>query len=321
MLPFEYVLIKDLRDQGIDATAVSDELATELIQLSSDRINKHTGQWFVPVLATMDLDGRDSSVIFLPNYIPIIEVTKVVIDADKSVSRERHGCFQMFRDRRFFGTLSGADVIPSENGRFAEFVAASAAVQDVFGRIIDNEGFVFARGRRNVNLSGTFGNIFSRGVKLTATTSGAVLEGAVEVVVDDVTGWRKNDVAVFLLAAGAEVQIVVDIDKGANKLLFPAPDTLKFDVPDATKVENYGRVPLQIRRCAIRLVNLNQDLIGSIAASQAQTAQFIIAEKTDNYEYKLDPDAVAGLEQGSTGDSECDRILDLFSPPPYVGFV
>jgi len=322
VLPFEYVLIKDLRDQGIDAAEVPDPLATELIQLASDRLNLHSGRWFVPVPMVAELDGRDSPTIFLPGFIPFIEVTSAKISSERSIGRTNLGCVSILPDKRVFGNLERDDVEISRDAFLLEIVSRAAGVVNAAGILIGEKELHFPRGRRNIKIDGVFGAITERtGGKFETETTATASEGDEVVTVTDVSGFRKNDVAVFILAEGAEVQIVVDVDKGANQLKFTTPDSLKFDVPSGTKVRTYGRVPLQIKRCTLRLANHNRKLLGSIDAEADDIEKFIISEKTDNYEYKLDPDAVAGLESGSTGDAECDRVLDLFTPPPYIGFV
>lgn len=73
-----YVNIQDIRDEGIDSTALSDTRAVKLIRQAQSLIDDATGRHFLPEEKTLKIDSEDMSMLVLPE--PIIRVDSLALE-------------------------------------------------------------------------------------------------------------------------------------------------------------------------------------------------------------------------------------------------
>jgi len=322
MAYFEYCTEKDLRDEGVTIDEASPTRLRYLIRVASDRINRFTGQIFQPIVGDQYVDGQNSPLVYLPGYIPIIDLTAIQIVSERT-ARQRTS---VLPDRREF-TVALANVELSQDNRMIEWVtdySTSGALPWWMGPT-EYETW-FPRGRKNVKLTGVFG--WLEGDKaLSTTTTSAATAGDAKVVVDDLTDWESHDWAIFTLTGGTVMQKISGVDSTTSSLLFAddGPSKLSFDVPSGTVVQSFGRTPMLIRRAATRLVIRDMPQLSSEGGQQDDIMQqAIVEERIDNYRYKIDADLISQrIESGSTGDAQVDSILQQFIDeiPTYIGMV
>ena len=325
MAYFEYCTIKDLRDESVTFEDAQVNRALYLIRVASARINQFTSQVFAPITGDQYIDGRDSSLVSLPNLWPIVKLSSISILPART-SRRR--ATNVLPDRRVFSVaLSNVEI--SQNGRFIEWITDESDYSDwpTWSYPSESETW-FPRGRRNIKLGGIFGWLEDGDEELTATVTSTAVKGASKVIVDDVTGWEEGMWAIFTFPNGTiEKQAISGVDEVTPALLFASgdPAKLRFAVPDTSTVEGHGRTPLLIRRAATRLaVRDLAQITGEQGSPDDIFQQALVEERTDNYRYKLDANLIAErIESGSTGDSQVDAILQQFIDeiPVYVGMV
>jgi hypothetical protein len=73
-----YALPSDLRDEGLTTTQATDQRLANVIQLSTQMIERYCGRWFEPRTQTFTLDADNQRVLNLPQ--PIVALTSVLID-------------------------------------------------------------------------------------------------------------------------------------------------------------------------------------------------------------------------------------------------
>jgi hypothetical protein len=320
MAYFEYCTIQDLRDEGITPEECPDQRAQVIIRRASAKINIFTSQWFSPIIGDQYVDGQNSRMVWLPNYVPIAKLTAIEVDRTKTA---RTGPY-LFPNRRAYD-IQLTDVALSRHGRMVEIIAdvtnASTTYPD---RWYDSglEEAWFPEGRRNIKLTGVFGWLEDvKDVESTVVGDWAIRSPKIQI--DNASAWEEGDTCIF---PDGSSQIVTGVKKLTNELYFQT-DFLKLRVAvsNGNKVQSYGRIPQLIRYATIRLVSKMYERVGESSNSEDIISQAIIAEKTDNYSYRLDPSLLRErIESGisSTGDVEVDSILAQMVDeiPVYVGF-
>lgn len=316
---FEYCTISDLRDEGITPQECPDQRALTIIRRASAKINIFTSQWFAPVVGDQYVDGQNSPMAWLPNYVPIVKLSAISIIPARTA---RVGP-NYLPDRRIYD-VSLSDVQISRRGRVVEIIADPSVTNNWPYRWYydELEEVWFPEGRQNVKLTGVFGWLEDE-KDAEATVVGDWPLRSPKIVVDDVSGWAEGDICIF---PDGSSQVVTGIKVSANELYFQT-DTLKLKtaVSDGDVLHSYGRTPQLVRYAAVRLAAKMYPKVGDSTENDDIIAQAIISEKTDNYQYKLDPSLLrerieAGV--GSTGDAEVDAILSqmIDEIPVYIGF-
>lgn len=318
---FEYCTIQDLRDEGITPEECPDQRALTVIRRASAKINIYTSQWFAPIAGDQYIDGQNSPMAWLPNFVPINKLTAISVVKNRTA---RVGP-RVLPDRRAYDIITLSDVQLSRNNRVVEIVGDVTEDFDAFyfRRYYNElEELWFPEGRRNIKLTGVFGWLEGdKDIESTVVGNWALKSPKIEI--DDVSGWDVGDYCVF---PDGSMQIVTGIKVSANELYFQA-DTFKLRtaVSDGENVNNYGMTPQLIRYAAIKLAHRMYPQLGDSTASADIFAQALVSERTDNYSYRLDPTLLRErFEAGanSTGDIEVDSILSQMVDeiPVYVGF-
>ena len=320
MLYFEYCTIQDLRDEGITPQECSDARALTIIRRASAKINIFTSQWFAPVVGDQYIDGQNSRMVWLPNYVPIQKLTAIEVLSTRTARVGPHH----LPDRRVY-EISLSDVELARNNRVVELITdVSSSGQPQSRWYGDNlEEIWFPEGRRNVHLTGVFGWLEDE-KDVSSTVVGDWALRSPKIQLTSVAGWDDGDVCVF---PDGSLQIVTGVLPSANEIYFRTDSLkLKTAVTDGQTLVTYGRIPQLIRYATIRLAVRMYPKAGDFDEQEELMSQAIVSEKTDNYSYKLDASLLRErIEAGAngTGDAEVDSILSqmIDETPMYVGFV
>jgi len=316
---FEYSTIQDLRDEGITPEECPDARALTVIRRASAKINIFTSQWFAPVVGEQLIDGQNSRMVWLPNYVPIQKLTAIEILKTRTARVGPHA----LPDRRIY-EISLSDVELARNNRVVELITDVQSPDQFPSRWYGNalEEVWFPEGRRNIRLTGVFGWLEDyKDVSSTVVGNWPLRSPKVEL--DDASEWVEGDVCVF---PDGSTQIVTGVKLSTNEIYFQTDGLkLKTAVTDGQTLATYGRIPQLIRYATIRLVAKMYPRVGDSSDQEDLIAQAIVSEKTDNYSYKLDAGLLRErIEAGasSTGDTEVDSILTqmIDEIPVYIGF-
>ena len=292
---FKYITVKDLRREGFDDADLPDDRAEYLIALVSSWINWITKQWFIPIRLRQKVDGRRSSVVHLPTFVPIIELFKLDI--------AKENLFQVtlpetaFEVRKRFVQMlaSATTMLPAE----PQFMV----MDGVFGWLEDS----FSPARTNL-------------------TAPVVLEDTTINVVDT-TGIRFGESV--LVGRDPEPLSGAVIVQGLTPTTLTVSPT-RFTALDNDPVVRYGRVPRMIQWATMLLVKDKMLQIGQ-RGGQFDTSgppffeRRLNSENIEGYSYNLTPFPVAYGPGGgafTTGNPEVDDILKQFasgSQMIYVG--
>jgi hypothetical protein len=306
--PFEYTTVKRLRDEGLTQSVLSDERALELIQDASDTINEITGCVFVPLPATVRVDGRGSAIVNLPGLIPLIKVDRARMLLDSATGQMQ--------------TIDKEWYVVKE--RWLESVSPSATrhrrtLSDLrMWQLHAARRFTFPERPHGIEIQGVFGWV-DPVLDLTLIVQAIAPIGQTFVEVDTVAA--INPGFVLNLPSG-ERKLVGEVDYANNQLHFAdKPLRAALAVDDEIKV--YGGVPRLIQRAAVLIAVANKYGLACVNHQKARRGEFITFETTDNYSYAIGSGGAPGGKLGShlgygqtlTGSLEADGILQRFMPP------
>lgn len=282
MPDFEYLTIKQLRDEDITVVELPDARAKQLIKYYSSRINTLTNQWFQPNRLRTRVDGRNCALAHLPNFIPILVLDKLQVGVPDGQE------FDVQSDSYVLQPNSNPLVLP----RVVELIGPSVGggVPLVLRvPFLVQEGGVrngFPRTPQAVVLDGVFGWIEDKKAVTTDVigllTAPAGSPATVEIPVLSTAGFRRGDTLVF---PGNYVAILRDILTTPNRLVIEEPD---FTISMADKIEDFGRVPLQIQRAMMLLINRFMSLISVETTAEATMEALIKSESVEGYSYSRD---------------------------------
>lgn len=150
-------------------------------------------------------------------------------------------------------------------------------------------------------------------VGVTQGTNGA----ATSCTLADASKVRPGHVLTFMSGTGPDNRTIYTAwvkSVSGNVVTFvdPAQD-LDVNLPIDTRVADYGCVPDGIRQAALRMVYRQRLGIGTQEFTDAEFHARLKGEKTDNYQYQLEPSTA-----DVTGDDVTDAILSQFVRPPYI---
>jgi hypothetical protein len=320
---FEYCTVQDLRNEGVTPEEATDEHLLMRIKIASAKINAFTGQYFAPSTDDQYVDGQNSRTVWLPEYVPIQKLSAISIEA----TRTARGAYpKVLPDRRYW-VVDTSKVQLSRGKRVIEWIYDIEAPEQYGTSFLsynsDQYETWFPEGRQNVKIEGVFGWL-ENSKDVESSVVGDFTAGESKIVIDDAASWEVGDYCIF---PDGSMQIVTGVTQSANELIFQGdPYKLREDVSDGEIVTTYGRAPLLIRWCTIKLVNNASGKLGDSSTWDDIIARAIVSEKTDNYQYKLDASLLRDqieASSGSTGDAEVDAILQqlIDEIPAYIGFV
>lgn len=311
----EYVSTHRLRQAGFTPTQISANAALPKIKEASAILSSILGQWFVPIRNVKQLDGHGSSIMYLPNRIPFLEV----LSLGEMYTASATGEDLPARIDILLGSGDRTTYNPDE--------------YTIRGRIVELLYSNFYAGRNNVLIDCYTGlmdwfDTDSRNVtirKVIGELNGAINHDAVECVLQSTEGFRVRDVVLFESNDTSRTLlgtvIVNETDHANKKLKFNKLKTLnEAAIPTGSRVLTFGAVPLLIERATLLLF---KKLMYGVNTDEYEDAMFgtkLRSEKTDRYSYTL----FGGKDGGGigiTGDPLIDSQLGKFSEPNHVDLV
>lgn len=290
---FRYITVDRLREEGFDATRLSDSRARDLIALASNWINMLTKQWFLPVRLNQRVDGRNAAMAHHPEMIPIQKLFNLKIG--------KAGLFEIVYPEigytvkpRYVQMLSHKANLPSP----PEFVV----LEGVFGWLEDDFRLV------------------------ETLTTAPVTAGDTSISVTSTDGFLENDA--ILVGRDPEPlsgSILALGFTGGNTMLC---EEVRFSCPTGVPVVRYGIVPRLIQWATVLIV---RDKITPIGAEGDCTDNEgpkwwwnrLQSENVEGYSYSMAslPAAYGHAGGGwTTGNPEVDDILQQFAKPTmYIG--
>jgi hypothetical protein len=144
-----YALVADLRDEGIDETAVPDARLHRLLCMASRFVDSYTGRWFAPRHATLRFDGSGTRALLLD--APICAVGLVALDYGSlgTVLTYEPSGFRVY-DRHLSQRLADPDDRESPRVEALGHEVGEGSWSDI-------ASFRFPLGRQNVRVTGVFG--------------------------------------------------------------------------------------------------------------------------------------------------------------------
>lgn len=289
---FRYVTVDMLRAEGIGADILPDDRAADMILLVSNWINWLTQQWFLPVRVEAKVEGRNSSIAHLPNFVPIL-----------NLQRLRLGKENLF------------DITLPE---------ISYQVKPRFVQMLDYKAYLPGN-PRFVILDGTFGWLEEDFAPVETTITADVNPGDRSISLASIDGIRHGDA--LLVGRGAfpnSDAVIVDAIRGTDI----AVDTVRFSASAGDPAVRYGVVPRAIQWATILLVRDKRVPIGLRGTEDDEDsprwfAERLQSESVEGYSYSLAALPVAyGFGGGAwtTGNPEVDDILCQYcNPMMYIG--
>jgi len=293
--PFAYTTVKRLRDPvlgNLPESFLPDARARHLICFCSQWINTLTDQWFMPVRLRHKVHGRHSSMIHLPNQVPILELLTL------EIGRDELGFIE-------FPTVS-YQVLP----RQVMMVGRRTNLTDIPHFAI---------------LNGVFGWLDQDFVELEETTvSAKSLKGADSIALLACKDLEAGDVLLIGDDPNTAFSFILDAVEASPPRVFGEP--LPRIVEIGEKVRRYGTIPKMIEYALMLMVRDRACTIGDIDIDEQQfgIGTRLNSESVEGYSYNLSPlPAVVGFGGGArtTGNPEADDILSMFMfhKPPYIG--
>lgn len=139
-----YATVADARKEGVP-TSITDDVIQPKLDRWSRFIDDATRQWFESRALTLDLDGNDSRVLFLP--VPIIKLDSLYMNSD----------FTNVVDPKLYAAYSRKDA--ARDDRRNPMIKLAGAGLGVFDAPDFRRGSMFVKGEQNQRLVGTFGFI------------------------------------------------------------------------------------------------------------------------------------------------------------------
>jgi hypothetical protein len=166
-----YALLADLRAEGVTPTQCADLRAQALLDAATAFIDDYTGQWFEPRELTLDLDGTDGELLWLP--APPLRIDSVSVD---------DVALDLATDVVTYGPPLHRD-----NPRLARRRTAPFTLHTHYGA---RRTPVWRRGQQNVRIVGSFGYVAQDGTSPPAEIRLAALRLAIRdlALLTDVAG-------------------------------------------------------------------------------------------------------------------------------------
>jgi len=144
-----YVTVQDIRDCGIDSSTASDAQVEAALVASQSFIEKATRQWFNPREVTFKADGNNADTLFLS--VPIISVNYVKLNS--STDELGTDLYEVYNS------------IYPEDDRQNPKISLKRQTGDIYATPATSfdRPLMFLKGRRNQEISGTFGYVEADG--------------------------------------------------------------------------------------------------------------------------------------------------------------
>jgi hypothetical protein len=289
---FRYVTVDMLRAEGISADVLPDDRAKDMILLVSNWINWLTQQWFLPVRVEAKVEGRNSPIAHLPNFVPILKLFNLIL-----------GKANLFR-------VTLPDIAYQVKPRFVQMLDYKAFLPS-------NPVFVI--------LDGVFGWLEDDFSPVSTTITAPVSPGDRVISLASMAGIRHGDVLLIGNTAYPNSEaVIVDAIRGTDI----AVDEMSISCPAGSLAVRYGVVPRLIQWATILLVKDKRIPIGLRGTEDDDDtprwfAERLQSESVEGYSYSLAQlPMMYGFGGGgyTTGNPEADDCLQQFANPMlYVG--
>lgn len=289
---FRYVTVDMLRAEGITAAILPDDRARDTIALVSNWINWLTQQWFLPVRVKAKVEGRNSAIAHLPNFVPILDF------------------FELRLEKPNLFSVVLPEVAYQVKPRFVQMLSYE-------GRLPGNPRFVI--------MDGVFGWLEDDFSPVITAVTNPVSVGDTLITVDSIAGINPRDSLLIgrdeYPASGA---VLVDAIRGKDLIVEP----VRFSCVAGAPAVRYGKVPALLQWATILLVRDKRMPIGFRGGEDDEDAPRWFAERlqsesVEGYSYSLAALPVAYGPGGggwTTGNPEADDILDQYACPNlYIG--
>lgn len=243
----EYQSIYRLRnDHGMDSVVSSSQHFRRVIRDVSKQISQITEQWYVPVIGTVDLDGRESVTVPLPNNIPWLEASAVALvsrgleDAETATSLETKNWVVQERYLQ---------LVRVRLQQTRELVGTGMGVSGLhqYERGVDNK---FLAIPQYVRVTGAWGWLEDVS-KVTTTLGAALSKDEEEATLASVEGIEEDDILYISDANGWQRAWVAKIDTANKKVTI---DPAWRDAENGAAVIRWGQVPSGIKDACMLLV-------------------------------------------------------------------
>lgn len=305
---YQYSTLKRLRDEGLPKTTLSDAATLQRIRLASEMINKVTGQYFSPTREDdTPLSGEESSNMIFSNFIPILQLERIIYEPIGATPAQLED-----------------DEFAIKRSRFIRRISATSFLEERHPRLF-NEKAVFLEGTNNYKVTGYTGWLENlKNVSTTLTTT--LTEDALEMTLDDVTGFDGDDMVVLYDSVSGDRAVIMlnSVDYTTNKFQIDAARLKGATFSDTvTTVTSFGSPPNSIIWACNRITISEASALYSSGGVEVDTTK-IKTEKTDNYSYtKFSPRELGAAEGGIspgdfTGSARLDAVLGEYSAPPVA---
>jgi len=317
LVDYAYTTLKRLEDEGIkDASPTDDDKFRRLIRTFSNLINTLTDQVFQPLTETILVDGNKTSVITHTKLHPILKKGTIRILSTGPSSPANLPLQSISFPRRSIITNSSTTLADGDT-----------VIGGPGDRILELKFGQFPDGRKNISFPGTFGRM-ERVPEITATTTTEITKTttAITVGAGEAINLRPGFTIDILDSLGVSVRaIIASMSYASNTITIEPsgeealPDDLS--VASGATLTSFGRVPREIERVLLRIIQLNKEDLGASTGSSAPSVPGgpIKREEVDSYsiEYFQSGDESARAI-AVTVDEMVTKILDEFTAPPSV---
>ena len=232
-----YTSVAEARREGLPTT-ISDDNAFLAIVEAGEMIDSITSQYFTPRFRKYLFRSDGNHIQYYPESVPLLGLDLVTINDT---------------DILFTGTLDEDDeYFELLRKRYIEFTGFSNLLRRSSLSSYGSSGQgAFPSGPppygSKIGADGWFGwveDFHGTAPRIETTLDGAVNDGAVSAVLDDISGINVGDTVILGADQTTKVAVFVDqVDTSAKKITFfklslPAP------IPDAAAVFRFGRVPV-----------------------------------------------------------------------------
>lgn len=321
MAILNYATIQDFRNEGVPVTVV-DATIQLLIRDYSARISLLTGQQFQPERVRQVRSGGGVPILTTRNSDHIQEIRSVeIIDPlGQGNSVVDPVAYSLVNDRMIIRYKLG----DLDNGQTFDGVTA----EDVIDVLVAGFGKrkVWPDGNANLLIDVVLGWQDPRKTKVESKTVGLT---SLPVGSTTFTLVNAGDIQVGdSLLVGDSVHVIVKTIAGNVVTFDPTFDAVpaaEFASGNQPYVRRYGQVPYLIKR-ALVLWAVRAGLPSTPGGGgSGSLASYLVEERTDNYQYKLNRSSAGGTNPAndptSTGYADIDQLLAGFSQPPFAGWV
>ncbi len=201
-----YVIIADIRAEGVEADTASDGKITGLITLCSQLVERVTRQFFEPRTLTVRLDGDGSNTLHLP--LPVISVTSLKIN--NATYAAEPASYRVYNGRS----------PPTDDRKNPKIVLIDNSDGSIFTRTFHDGGGRFAAGNQNQEVIGSFGYTESDG-----STPAAIKRAVTKMVIERITNPPYTSPGDITATAPTVAGVIIEEETDGHRVKYGANTT------------------------------------------------------------------------------------------------